>query len=114
MSLKQFFESLTDKLYGGAGVKSVYGDPIETQGKTIIPVSKVVYGFGGGYGGKLDEKEGESEKEGGGAGAGLAAKPVGIFEVTEDNTRFIPAGSAKKLAGAMAITFILGFLIGRR
>jgi len=81
MRLKEFFDSITERLYGGAAVKAVYGEPIEAQGKTIIPVAKVVYGFGGGYGetGK-DKKEG-ADKEGGGAGASprdVRRRAVGI------------------------------------
>ena len=114
MRLKEFFDSITERLYGGAAVKAVYGEPIEAQGKTIIPVAKVVYGFGGGYGetGK-DKKEG-ADKEGGGAGAGVRAKPVGVIEVTEENTRFISCCDGKKYAVLLALGFIAGFFIGRR
>jgi uncharacterized spore protein YtfJ len=114
MNLKEFFNSLTERIHSGAGVKAVYGEPIEAQGKTIIPVAKVVYGFGGGYGetGK-DKKEG-TDKEGGGLGGGVRTKPVGIIEVTEEGTRFVPCTSGRKLAAFLAMGFIAGFLIGRR
>lgn len=114
MAIKEFFESIIERLYAGASVKAVYGEPIEAQGKTIIPVAKVVYGFGAGYGetGK-DKKEG-MDRDGGGVGAGVRAKPVGVMEVTEEGTRFIPCTSGRKMAALLAIGFIAGFLIGRR
>ena len=31
-----------------ANVKSVYGEPNTAQGKTVIPVAKIMYGYGGG------------------------------------------------------------------
>lgn len=114
MTLNEFFESLLEKLHAGASVKTVYGEPIEAQGKTIIPVAKVVYGFGGGYGETGKDKKQGKEREGGGAGAGVRAKPVGVMEVTEEGTRFIPCANGKKLAALLAIGFIAGFLIGRR
>jgi uncharacterized spore protein YtfJ len=114
MNLKEFFDSLTERLYGGASVKAVYGEPIEAQGKTIIPVAKVMYGFGGGFGEKGKDKKNGPDGEGGGAGAGVRAKPVGVIEVTEEDNRFVPCCEGRKYAALLAVGFIVGFLIGRR
>jgi len=114
MSIKDFFDSLSERLHGGASVKAVYGEPIETQGKTIIPVAKVMYGFGAGYGEQKEDKKEGSDREGGGAGAGVRAKPVGVIEVTEEGTRFIPCCDGRKYAALLALGFLAGFLIGRR
>ncbi len=114
MGMKEFFDSLKDGLQGSADVKAVYGEPVETQGKTIIPVAKVAYGFGGGYGeAKGADKDGK-EGEGGGLGGGVAVKPVGVIEVTKEETRFIPLSDKKKLAGMLILGFILGIFFGRR
>jgi uncharacterized spore protein YtfJ len=114
MTVKEFFESISERIHSGASVKAVYGDPIEAQGKTIIPVAKVVCGFGGGYGetGK-DKKEG-TDREGAGIGGVIRAKPIGVMEVTEESTRFIPCCEGRKYAALLALGFIAGFLIGRR
>jgi uncharacterized spore protein YtfJ len=50
MTVKEFFDTLLERIHAGANVKTVYGEPVEAQGKTIIPVAKVAYGFGAGYG----------------------------------------------------------------
>jgi uncharacterized spore protein YtfJ len=114
MGMKEFFDSLTDRLHSSSSVKTVYGEPLETQGKTIIPVAKVAYGFGGGYGESKDDKKEGHNSEGGGVGGGLAVKPVGVIEVTKEETRFIPLSGKKKLAGMLVLGFVLGFIIGRR
>lgn len=114
MGMKEFLDSLSDRLHSSSGVKTVYGEPLETQEKTIIPVAKVAYGFGGGYGDCKDDKNEEHNCEGGGAGGGFAAKPVGVIEVTKEETRFIPLSGKKKLVGMLALGFVLGFIIGRR
>lgn len=114
MGMKEFFESLKEGLQSSADVKAVYGEPLETQGKTVIPVAKVAYGFGGGYGEAKGESKDKKEGEGGGVGGGVAVKPLGVIEVTKEDTRYIPLSSKKKLAGALIVGFILGLLFGRR
>ena len=78
--------NLTEKLAENArsiGVTSAYGDPVEVDGTTIIPVALVWYGFGGG--------EGTSEEEGGsGGGGGGTSLPIGAYVKTGGTVRFDP------------------------
>ncbi|HEU5261193.1 MAG TPA: spore germination protein GerW family protein [Gemmatimonadales bacterium] len=116
MSTKELIDSAVQHLRTSASVKTVYGEPVVIDGKTIIPVAKVAYGFGGGTGTKK-APPGEAGKEavaeaGEGAGGGVAAKPVGIVEVTGQETKFLPFGQAKKLAIAAAIGSGLGLVLG--
>lgn len=112
MGLKDIIEPLVERLNSGASVKAVYGEPIEAQGKTIIPVAKVGYGFGAGFGKKAEGQD--RPDEGGGIGVGLGARPVGVIEITGEDTRFIPCGSGKKLAAFLVLGFVAGFIIARR
>ena len=50
-------EEILDKARHSASVRDVYGDPIEKDGITIIPVARVT-GAGGGGGGTGDQGEG--------------------------------------------------------
>lgn len=109
METQPVFQAIAERLQGTANVKTVYGEPISAEGKTIIPVAKVAYGFGGGSGKKAGEGAGCPEGEGG--GGGVAAKPVGVVEITGDGTRFIEFGEKKKLLGAVAAGILIGFLI---
>jgi uncharacterized spore protein YtfJ len=110
MSAQQLVQSLAERLRESASVKTVYGEPVSAEGKTVIPVAKVAYGFGGGSGTK---GEGEGQ-EGSGGGGGVMATPVGVVEISQKDTRFIRFGDTKKLVGAIIGGAILGLLIGRR
>ena len=109
MALLQSWENIL----GQASVKAIYGEPISAHEKTIIPVAKISYGYGAGAGtgGVGDTK---ARGEGGGGGAGVHAVPVGVIEVSNQQTRFIPITSRKKLTGAVLAGVGLGILLGRR
>jgi len=101
------FEEVFRSIIEHAGAKTVYGEPISAKGKTIVPVAKVRYGFGGGSGRK------DKENHGGGGGGGLVANPLGVVEVTESDTRFIPITSNWPLVGAIALGVAFGLLLVR-
>jgi len=103
------FEEVFRSVIDHAGAKTVYGEPVSIHGKLILPVAKLRYGFGGGSG-----RNRNSDHHGGGGGGGLVAKPVGVVEVTESDTRFIPVTSNWSLAGAIGLGAALGFLLARR
>jgi uncharacterized spore protein YtfJ len=105
-------ESMFEPLTRSASVKSVYGEAISANGKTIIPVARVAYGFGGGRGRKPDESN--PTKEGEGGGGGVYAVPMGVLEVSEAETRFIPLSDKRRLAGAALIGFCVGAWWARR
>lgn len=100
-------ESMFEPLTRSASVKSVYGEAISANGKTIIPVARVAYGFGGGRGRRHQE---EDAPEGEGGGGGVYAVPIGVVEVTDAGTRFIALHDKRVLAGAVLIGFGLGML----
>jgi len=121
MSATDMLEKIGDKLGSTATVKAVYGDPIHAEGKTVVPVAKVAYGFGAGFGSGHgrhaaggDSSEGK-HGEGGGGGGGVRAFPAGALEITADETRFVPFTDLRPLAVAFAAGLILGgLLLSRR
>ena len=106
-------QSLRESILSGAGVKAIYGEPISAQGKTVIPVARLVYayGAGAGTGGVMNSS---AQGEGGGGGAGVCAIPLGVVEVSDAGTRFVPITNRKKLAGAIAIGTLVGIFLGWR
>jgi uncharacterized spore protein YtfJ len=102
-------EAIRDSLVTHTGVNTLYGQPIEAQGKTIIPVAKIAYGFGAGAGNARGQ-----ENAGGGGGGGVHSSPLGVIEVTPQQTRFVPISDRKKLAAAAFAGILCGRLLLRR
>ena len=90
MNAAEILQRMGDTLGSTATVKSVFGEPIHVNGKTVVPVAKVAYGFGGGAGMGKNESHPERQGEGGGGGGGVRAFPAGALEITEGRTRFVP------------------------
>lgn len=93
----------------------MYGEPSVVQGKTIIPVSRVAYGFGGGSRAKKKGKSAE-QKEGdeSGGGGGFSASPVGVVEITKEDTKFVSIGEERRLAWTLIAGLFLGIWLGKR
>ncbi len=115
MDLQKYFESIQQVISSSAHVKTVFGDPISAEGKTIIPVARVRYGFGGGMGtGPTHSADEQRLGQGGGGGGGVIAQPVGVVEVSPSGIRFVPVHSQKRLAAVAFAGFFLGWLWSRR
>ena len=115
MDLQKYFENMQQVISSSANVKTVFGDPISAEGKTIIPVARVRYGFGGGMGtGPTRSTDEQRIGQGGGGGGGVMAHPVGVVEVSASGTRFVPVHSQKRLVLVAFAGFIAGWLWSRR
>jgi uncharacterized spore protein YtfJ len=113
MSSLALLQSLKESILSQANVKAIYGEPIAAHGKTVIPVAKIMYGYGAGAGtGGVGDTS--ARGEGGGGGGGVRAVPVGVIEVSDQQTRFIPITDRKRLAGAVLAGIGLGMLLGWR
>ncbi len=88
----RFIESLVDRIGGRASVSAVFGEPIERDGLTVVPVARVRWAFGGGYGtGAPGRNAGfESEASGSGGGGGASAEPLGYLEIGKGEAIFKP------------------------
>jgi len=77
-----------DKLREMVDVNTIIGDPIYLQdGTTLIPISKVSFGFASG-GSDLPTKT-EKELFGGGAGAGVSIQPLGFMVVYKGEAKLM-------------------------
>ena len=121
--LPEFFKSLHEPLAAAGAVQRVFGAPIQSGPRTILPVARVAWGFGGGSGrGRGPFRPGSEaaegrplpEGEGGGGGGGIQIRPLGVYEITAEGTRFIPPARSGRLAAALAVGLGLGWLFGRR
>ena len=68
-----------------AHVSAVFGEPVQREGLTVIPVARSRFGFGGGGGSGAHEGQ---EGTGGGGGGGAYVSPVGFIEVRNSSAEF--------------------------
>lgn len=88
--LPNMLESTIQKIREMVDVNSVVGEPIHTpDGVTLIPVSKVSVGFGGGGTDFVNSKGGENPF-GGGVGGGVKVTPLCFLIVQDGNVRMMP------------------------
>jgi uncharacterized spore protein YtfJ len=113
MSSLALLQSLKESILTQANVKAVYGEPIVAQGKTVVPVAKVMYGYGAGAG-TAGVRDSKAQGEGGGGGGGARAIPVGVIEICDQQTRFVPISDRKKLTGAVIAGIGLGVWLSWR
>ena len=72
-------------------VNTVIGDPvIAAEGATIIPVSRVSFGFLAGGGEYGAQPELSDIPFAGGTGAGVTVQPMGFLTITGDHVRLTP------------------------
>ncbi|WP_439657860.1 spore germination protein GerW family protein [Lentzea sp. HUAS TT2] len=84
--------------------RTVYGEPVERDGITVIPAATIAGGAGGGTG--KDEKGQQGE----GGGFGINAKPAGAYVIDNGKLRWQPAVDVNKLvaiAGSVAVAALL-------
>lgn len=87
--IEGMMDTTLQKIKEMVDVNSVIGDPITTpDGTTIIPISKVNYGFASG-GSDLPVKMPEKQFFGGGTGAGVTITPVAFLIVSPSEVRLL-------------------------
>lgn len=90
--LPNMLDSTIQKIKEMVDVNSVVGSPITTaDGVTIIPVSKVSVGFGGGGSDFKNKPAADANNPfGGGVGGGVKVTPVCFLIIKDGNVRMMP------------------------
>jgi hypothetical protein len=75
---------LAEKVGASARAEAVFGEPVERDGLTVIPVAQAMWGSGAG--------SGSSEEDGSGsaAGGGALTRPLGYIELSGGSAAFVP------------------------
>ena len=84
MAVSELIKNVMDELETLMQTKTVVGDPINAGDYTVIPVSKVSFGFGAGGGGSDNGKKGGT---GEGVGGGWSIEPLAFFVVGSEGAR---------------------------
>ena len=109
-SADRFIGTMAEKLGAVAKAATVFGEPVERDGITVIPVAKARWGFGGGAGRTKDE-------DGAGGGGGVQVTPVGFIEIKNHEANFRPIRTASLpwiIAGGILSLFVLRATLKRQ
>ncbi len=85
--IKGMMDTTLSKIKEMVDVSTIIGDPIVSGDTTIIPISKMSYGFASG-GSDFDGKSGH-RCFGGGGGAGVTVQPVAFLVITGSSVRLL-------------------------
>ena len=99
-------DEILSKAGTSGAVKRVFGEPIERDGVTVVPVARIMQGGGGGEGTNQDA-------EGGGGGFGLIARPVGVYRIEGGDVTWVPAVDVTRVAIGGQIVGIVALLAFR-
>jgi len=76
-----------DDLKKSAQVSAVFGQPQTIGERTIIPIARVSYGFGLGFGEDIPQDKEKQTDSGAGGGGWVRARPIGVLVITPEETR---------------------------
>ena len=94
-SFAQTLDQFASQVAACCHVNQVFGAPIQMGDVIVIPVARVVGGFGAGAGAGAATESGEAGRGGGvGGGGGFVVSPCGVFEVSPRGAHFKHAGSS--------------------
>jgi uncharacterized spore protein YtfJ len=101
-----FVARLAERLGAVARASSIYGEPVERSGITVIPVARARWGFGGGGG------EG-AEGAGSGGGGGMIVSPIGYIEIKDGVSRFRPIVAPWQAVALVAFGATVSVIVNR-
>ena len=87
-NLPNMLQDTISKIREMMSVNDVVGEPIVVGDVTIVPISKVSVGFGGG--GADNAKAANKDAFGGGMGGGVKVQPICFLVVKDGNVRMMP------------------------
>ena len=89
--LSDMLGNTMEKIHTLVDANTVVGDPITTpDGVTIIPVSKVNFGYAGGGSDYTTKNSGSQNPFGGGTGGSVKITPVAFLVIKEGGVRVLP------------------------
>ncbi len=93
--INSLMDTTLEKIRQMVDSNTIIGNPINTaDGSTIIPVSKVSFGFTSG-GSDFVSKNAPKDLFGGGSGAGVSIQPVAFLVIHEGDVRMIQLADQK-------------------
>ena len=91
---EQILKALLDEIKTIAKTETILGEPINVGSNTIIPVCRILIGFGAG-GGEAETKEKKGEAGGGGGGGGVRVEPAAFIVIKGEEVSVLGAKPGK-------------------
>lgn len=89
-SIGEMMQNAMDKIHTMFDSDTVVGSPVVTpDGVTLIPVSKMSFGFASGGSDKSGEKDKDKGSVWGGSGAAVKVDPVGFLMIKDGTARMV-------------------------
>ena len=115
--ISDLMETTIQKVRDMVDANTIVGEPITTaDGMTLIPVSKLSFGFAGG-GSEFAKKQDPGNGFGGGLGAHVKIEPVAFIIVRGDNARLLhvsapPESTVDRIIETVPVMFdkVTGFI----
>ena len=85
------------------GIRRVFGEPIDRDGVTVVPVAVSIGGGGGGN---------APEDQGSGGGFGGMVRGIGAYSISNGQVRFVPAVDTTALAAMFVL--VVGVVVRAR
>lgn len=96
-SIQEILSTSMEKLRELVDVNTIIGSPINVgEGTTIIPVSKVSFGFGSG--GSDFPSKSQGDVFGGGSGGGVSIQPLAFIVVTNGDVKLLQIAQSNNTA----------------
>ena len=88
--IQGLMDTTLEKIKQMVDINTIIGEPIVTpDGTTIIPVSKIAYGFASGGSEFGNKQQPEAKLFGGGGGAGVTINPVAFIAISHGDVRLL-------------------------
>lgn len=92
--LPNMLDNTISKIREMVNANSVVGEPIVAGDVTIVPISKISIGLGGGGSDFVTKNSNNGDNPfGGGVGAGIKVTPIAFIVIKEGNVRMLPVST---------------------
>ncbi|KAB7745128.1 sporulation protein [Nostocoides sp. F2B08] len=98
-------EDILTRVGDQLGIRRVFGEPIDRDGVTLVPVAVSIGGGGGGNG---------PEDQGSGGGFGGMVRGIGAYSISKGQVRFVPAVDTTALAALFVLAVGVVVRVRRR
>jgi uncharacterized spore protein YtfJ len=110
MPSKPSTTEILDRARTGASTAGrVFGEPIERDGVTVVPVA-VIHG-GGGAGAGSGSADDQPDAEGSGGGFGFSGRPAGVYVIRDGDAHWRPALDINKIIVGGQLLALAAFLV---